>query len=1538
MTEQKYINNSEEYREFKKIFVEYIRNNDKGVTGVTDIINSLVDDEEKKLANEVLDDVMKTIKYGKKIVIKCMYIFLFTYQIQNEFLPDLMKCVSDDATFKNFLDKKILFLNPTKKKEHETEFLDVILRFVNAKIRTYNDCRNDLIKLLGDFDPTDIRLFNSDYTKNKEDREKAIKIFTKVKSKLKDDSGIDSSINKTIDSNLKSFIKLYAYELDGNTLTEQKKTHEDILSPTTTPPLKSKSKDIVSAPLPKPQLKSKSKDIVSAPPPKPQLKSKSKDIVSAPPPTPKPAITESKLSHKDQLTCDKPKLPKKKEDQFNLFLDQYSKYDLNLLTFDCESIRDDNLRNYCYNLNSIFNNHLLYSGVKVENKSNMIKKYLEDQNSIYNVLDFYQNECNHEDKSKKFEKLLSNFSNDELLLILKFAKIENNPTSISEELLNKTSGLIDRLLKIIDKKESIAEIVSLVIGYRCFRQMSLFDLKSYDEIREMIKTQFKIDSDSDLGLLYLSLYQYRSLLHNTNNIGITGLSIGDINDVSSVSSKICEFTYTGYEEDPDYNTIIISCSLFAMKSTEEYRGFKEYLNGLQNILKYINSEEYEFAGNALIYLYCDQKLNEMESFVKFKNECIKNKSPIKFISYKCNQFIQDDYHLGLFGTLMRFYPLFDIDLKYKTVIISDLEVGINYMRLLYQQIPIKMEENMVDVVYNVKIGYEYKYVNYFYNDLIDGTAIANIIANGTFKRPPVNLFNKWMINVLKYDEIKKIMIEMTSKKNTSEVQWIGSKFSYGIDELFINRVYIPLINSNSAIKQGIYYYSDNLSTYPDDMIDYENTEIDNIVLYYETIFRKKKPHNLDCRDFISECKSKLKYEFGLVNHVNNNEKYRDMVFHFIKTTIDMIIEGKLKYTDIRWVENLAKHDMYSPSVMFISDTNVEEFIYEHLQKNSKKHNNRRMANELAIKYSQYYLLNVNIRSLPKRNPLSYSIGSDDYFCLFKPIIKCDGFSTNNSGFSLVMTNSMSDLQIKYWSIFISLNYINNDMFPTKCSKYDQTSICIESQYSRYPTKVCHMIENVDTSILSFNPPNKWNYLKDEQSQYYDNEFMPLLKSLVDMLCDMESSGYLITRLYQIHLIYTNNKLLPIFWDLRPRLQIELDPILLQKFGLDFSTKITSWYEIKKTYDPSVNLELGRPIKNDTVEFDMYDISKISEWTYDMFYDKDLIDEINQWLNNPYCELIDKSVLGKIFSFYPINDINCVIRQENYKPNLKISIPNYNKIYKLIDTISIDSTIANNQNESAVSDTMLVNWEIPNFINGIIVHQLLSTKYPHVFPKFIAGTFDIHSKKKTSYIIMEKLNHISNYVKDSKTFLEFLLLLLNNLELVQKTTSDGYGEFYHNDLRIENIMYRDVKNIKIKIDINENKKISFDSDKELVFVDLSTSTYKTPYGVFNNIVEEHQHPFDEWKDIFFLINKIMNNIKFPKASTTVKIMDIRTIMSSLFDKNIIDNYVQNKNYKLLPSIIEQLKKNTMQIYPKISDLKNEIAVRLTRDYSSIYNMS
>ena len=82
---------------------------------------------------------------------------------------------------------------------------------------------------------------------------------------------------------------------------------------------------------------------------------------------------------------------------------------------------------------------------------------------------------------------------------------------------------------------------------------------------------------------------------------------------------------------------------------------------------------------------------------------------------------------------------------------------------------------------------------------------------------------------------------------------------------------------------------------------------------------------------------------------------------------------------------------------------------------------------------------------------------------------------------------------------------------------------------------------------------------------------------------------------------------------------------------------------------------------------------------------------------------------------------------------------------------------------------------------------------------------------------------------------------------------------------------------------------------------------------------------------------MNNIKFPKASTTVKIMDIRTIMVLCLIKNIIDNYVQNKNYKLLPSIIEQLKKYNTNI-SKISDLKNEIAVRLTRDYSSIYNMS
>ena len=78
---------------------------------------------------------------------------------------------------------------------------------------------------------------------------------------------------------------------------------------------------------------------------------------------------------------------------------------------------------------------------------------------------------------------------------------------------------------------------------------------------------------------------------------------------------------------------------------------------------------------------------------------------------------------------------------------------------------------------------------------------------------------------------------------------------------------------------------------------------------------------------------------------------------------------------------------------------------------------------------------------------------------------------------------------------------------------------------------------------------------------------------------------------------------------------------------------------KKTYDPSVNLELGRPIKKMILLNSICMIyPRLVNGHMTCFYDKDLIDEINQWLNNPYCELIDKSVLGKIFSFYPIKMI------------------------------------------------------------------------------------------------------------------------------------------------------------------------------------------------------------------------------------------------------------------------------------------------------------
>ena len=103
---------------------------------------------------------------------------------------------------------------------------------------------------------------------------------------------------------------------------------------------------------------------------------------------------------------------------------------------------------------------------------------------------------------------------------------------------------------------------------------------------------------------------------------------------------------------------IIVTSLFKMKSGG-YKNFQKYLNGIKiinEIADIVNMELRIFVDNTIL------KNNEIMNFLsKLKN--------VVLIKFKCKEFYINKHHLGLFGTLIRFMPLFDFPNNDSNVVI-----------------------------------------------------------------------------------------------------------------------------------------------------------------------------------------------------------------------------------------------------------------------------------------------------------------------------------------------------------------------------------------------------------------------------------------------------------------------------------------------------------------------------------------------------------------------------------------------------------------------------------------------------------------------------------------------------------------------------------------------------------------------------------------------------------------------------------------------------------------------------------------------------
>jgi hypothetical protein len=200
---------------------------------------------------------------------------------------------------------------------------------------------------------------------------------------------------------------------------------------------------------------------------------------------------------------------------------------------------------------------------------------------------------------------------------------------------------------------------------------------------------------------------------------------------------------------------VISCSFFTMN--DAYRTFDKYRKALINILtnKNINSKY-------SLRIYVDDSSKEDALAICEKNKLL---DPT-IIKFNCSQLKDGLGHIGTFGTLVRFLPLFEKDLE--EVWITDIDIPEYYFLT-----PIEKLMTGCDVFIQTNICYDRKVYARKY------TIIANRIIFKTF-------FAKSVLTRFINKLIDGKLDDVVQKLNSANTRKPPSKVPYGIDEVFMN--------------------------------------------------------------------------------------------------------------------------------------------------------------------------------------------------------------------------------------------------------------------------------------------------------------------------------------------------------------------------------------------------------------------------------------------------------------------------------------------------------------------------------------------------------------------------------------------------------------------------------------------------------------------------------------------------------------------------------------------------------------------------------
>lgn len=343
-----------------------------------------------------------------------------------------------------------------------------------------------------------------------------------------------------------------------------------------------------------------------------------------------------------------------------------------------------------------------------------------------------------------------------------------------------------------------------------------------------------------------------------------------------MNNTLCVFNEIFNQFPKNQKVNCISCSLFKLK--KGYKFFNKYIWGLKNVKRVANKL------NFYLLLFIDDTIyNDKKIYNAVKRNIYDRKTII--INYSCPKFKNDEgNHRGLFGTLIRFFPMFDFpNNNFNIVFIMDVDYNPeneDYDKkyiVIYQLLKKYNADMLLHRYFGKKTP---QWTEKDKPSFMAGTIISQ-------KKIDYHIIVDYLNELLdeKSKLYKKVFKTTKNSLMYQNISYIDPAFNYGVDEYFLSNILYDHLIKNKynvmylvvydifsyiQVKYNLYKHDklkDDVEKFIKFISDNKNNNISSNYKYVKSIL------NNDNINITDEAQHIINKTYSYIKQLNNNKNY-----------------------------------------------------------------------------------------------------------------------------------------------------------------------------------------------------------------------------------------------------------------------------------------------------------------------------------------------------------------------------------------------------------------------------------------------------------------------------------------------------------------------------------------------------------------------------------------------------------------------------------------------------------------------------------------